>query len=144
VGPLMVVRQEPVLADWELYLRLSRHHPSHDHGHEVLQYRRHDANVSWVVPLMRESGRAMYQLHRELARVRRAGCDRQKGLPVFAGASGPAFHASPGPVGFCDRRKNGLGDFCARRQPVHGHVMYCVGTACVVDVNKPSIFHTRR
>lgn len=52
--------------DWEIYLRISRRHPIHDHGRDVLQYRRHDANLSGKIPLMLRSSIAMFQLHREL------------------------------------------------------------------------------
>ena len=33
-------------ADYEMYLHLARHHPVHDHGQVVADYRRHDANMS--------------------------------------------------------------------------------------------------
>jgi len=54
--------------DWELYLRISRHHAIHDHGQDVLQYRRHDANLSRNVPFMLNASLQMFHLHRELAR----------------------------------------------------------------------------
>lgn len=54
--------------DWEIYLRISRRHGIYDHGQEVLQYRRHDANMSRSVPLMLKSQLVMFQLHRELAK----------------------------------------------------------------------------
>jgi glycosyltransferase involved in cell wall biosynthesis len=32
--------------DWDLYLRISKQHPIHGHGREVLRYRRHATNLS--------------------------------------------------------------------------------------------------
>ena len=43
-------------ADYELYLRLARTHPIHDHGHLVTHYRRHHANgVPDAAGLLRET-----------------------------------------------------------------------------------------
>lgn len=67
----VVDRFEPTVngvEDWEIYLRISRRHAIHDHGHEVLQYRRHGSNLSRSIPLMQKSQLAMFQLHRQVAR----------------------------------------------------------------------------
>ncbi|HEX6974462.1 MAG TPA: glycosyltransferase, partial [Vicinamibacterales bacterium] len=39
-------------ADYELYLRIARHHPVRDHGQVVAHYRRHDSNMSGNASLM--------------------------------------------------------------------------------------------
>ena len=39
-------------ADYDLYLRIARHHPVHDHGQVVAHYRRHDTNMSGNASLM--------------------------------------------------------------------------------------------
>src|SRR5690606_2420866 len=31
--------------DWDMYLRLAREHPAHDHGERVAEYRKHGSNV---------------------------------------------------------------------------------------------------
>lgn len=49
-------------ADYDLYLRVARHHPVHDHARVVAHYRKHDANMS---------GDASRMLRETLAVVRR-------------------------------------------------------------------------
>ena len=51
-------------ADYDLYLRLSRAEPIHDHGLTVAAYRRHDASMSGNASRMLEHTLAVMQRHR--------------------------------------------------------------------------------
>ena len=51
-------------ADYDLYLRLSRVEPIHDHGLTVAAYRRHDASMSGNASRMLEHTLAVMQRHR--------------------------------------------------------------------------------
>ena len=54
-------------ADYDLYLRLSRVEPIHDHGLTVAAYRRHDASMSGNAARMLEETLAVMQRHRPAA-----------------------------------------------------------------------------
>lgn len=54
-------------ADYDLYLRLSRAEPIHDHGLTVAAYRRHDASMSSNASRMLEETLAVMQRHRPQA-----------------------------------------------------------------------------
>lgn len=51
-------------ADYDLYLRVARAHPIHDHGVLVAAYRRHDASMSGSAQRMLQDTLAVMQRHR--------------------------------------------------------------------------------
>ena len=51
-------------ADYDLYLRLTRRHEAHDHGHVVAAYRRHHSNMSGNAARMLRDTLAVLERHR--------------------------------------------------------------------------------